>query len=55
MLEIGKNKKDSEKEFDRTVEYIIDTIEALKELDRASSKFTISQGVVAQVRRAPLV
>lgn len=54
MLEIGKNKKDSEKEFDRTVEYIIDTVEALKELDRASSRFTISEGVVAQVRRAPL-
>jgi glyceraldehyde-3-phosphate dehydrogenase (NADP+) len=34
MMEIGKNLKDSEKEFDRTVEYILDTIEALKKLDR---------------------
>jgi glyceraldehyde-3-phosphate dehydrogenase (NADP+) len=34
MWEIGKPLKDSEKEFDRTVDYIRDTIEALKELDR---------------------
>ena len=37
MWEIGKTLADSEKEFDRTVEYIQDTIEALKDLDRASS------------------
>ena len=54
MWEIGKNRRDSEKEFDRTIDYIIDTIEALKELDRASSRFVISQGVISQVRRAPL-
>ncbi|MCL1865553.1 MAG: NADP-dependent glyceraldehyde-3-phosphate dehydrogenase [Spirochaetes bacterium] len=54
MLEIGKTRKDSETEVDRTVDYILDTIEALKELDRNSSKFTITQGVIAQVRRAPL-
>jgi glyceraldehyde-3-phosphate dehydrogenase (NADP+) len=54
MWEIGKNRRDSEKEFDRTVDYIIDTIEAMKDLDRASSRFIISQGVISQVRRAPL-
>jgi glyceraldehyde-3-phosphate dehydrogenase (NADP+) len=54
MWEIGKNLKDSQREFDRTVEYIVDTIDALKDLDRTSSRFTISQGIVAQVRRAPL-
>ena len=54
MWEIGKNGKDSESEVDRTVEYILDTIEALKELDRSSSRFTVAQGVIAQVRRAPL-
>ncbi|HDS30694.1 MAG TPA: NADP-dependent glyceraldehyde-3-phosphate dehydrogenase [Firmicutes bacterium] len=54
MWEIGKNLKDSEKEFDRTVEYIRDTIDALKELDRISSRFTIENGIVAQIRRAPL-
>lgn len=54
MWEIGKTLKDSQREFDRTVEYIVDTIDALKDLDRTSSRFTISQGIVAQVRRAPL-
>jgi glyceraldehyde-3-phosphate dehydrogenase (NADP+) len=54
MWEIGKNRKDSEAEVDRTVDYILDTIEALKELDRSGSRFTIAQGVIAQVRRAPL-
>lgn len=32
MWEIGKNLKDSEKEFDRTCDYIVDTINALKDL-----------------------
>lgn len=54
MWEIGKTLPDSEKEFDRTVDYIRDTIEALKNLDRESSRFTIEQGILAQVRRAPL-
>ncbi|HSA32081.1 MAG TPA: aldehyde dehydrogenase family protein, partial [Candidatus Omnitrophota bacterium] len=54
MWEIGKNLNDSQKEFDRTVDYIQDTIAALKELDRASSKFTIEQGVIGQIRRSPL-
>jgi len=34
MWEIGKSLIDSEKEFDRTVDYIIDTVAALKDLDR---------------------
>jgi glyceraldehyde-3-phosphate dehydrogenase (NADP+) len=54
MWEIGKSLADSEKEFDRTVEYIRATVDALKELDRLSSRFVIEQGVIAQVRRAPL-
>jgi len=54
MWEIGKNRKDSEAEVDRTVDYILDSIESLKELDRNNSRFTIAQGVIAQVRRAPL-
>jgi hypothetical protein len=32
MWEIGKSKTDAEKEFDRTVEYIYDTIDAIKNL-----------------------
>ncbi|MDD2345206.1 MAG: NADP-dependent glyceraldehyde-3-phosphate dehydrogenase [Bacteroidales bacterium] len=54
MWEIGKSLKDSEKEFDRTIEYINDTIDALKDLDRDSSKLVIKQGIIAQIRRAPL-
>ncbi|WP_333878026.1 NADP-dependent glyceraldehyde-3-phosphate dehydrogenase [Flavobacterium sp.] len=54
MWEIGKSLVDSEKEFDRTVEYIYDTIEDYKQLDRDSARFTKSQGVNAMVRRGPL-
>lgn len=54
MWEIGKTLPDSEKEFDRTVDYIRDTIDALKDLDRVSSRFVIEQGVIGQIRRAPL-
>jgi glyceraldehyde-3-phosphate dehydrogenase (NADP+) len=54
MWEIGKTLPDAEKEFDRTVDYIRDTIEALKDLDRVSSRFVIEQGVIGQIRRAPL-
>ncbi|KIC94383.1 aldehyde dehydrogenase [Flavihumibacter solisilvae] len=54
MWEIGKNLADSTKEFDRTVEYINFTIDALKELDRESSRFKEAEGTIAQIRRAPL-
>jgi glyceraldehyde-3-phosphate dehydrogenase (NADP+) len=54
MWEIGKTLPDAEKEFDRTVEYIRDTIDALKNLDRQSSRFVIEQGVIGQIRRSPL-
>ncbi len=54
MWEIGKTIKDSEKEFDRTCDYIIDTINAYKELDRSSAKLVEEQGFMAQIRRVPL-
>ncbi len=54
MWEIGKSRKDSLKEFDRTVQYIKDTIEALKDLDRKSSRFEMEEGVIGQIRRSPL-
>ena len=54
MWEIAKSRADSEKEFDRTVDYIRDTIDALKDLDRTSSRFVIQQGIIGQIRRAPL-
>ncbi len=54
MWEIGKPLKDSEKEFDRTCDYIVDTVKALKELDRNSAKLVEEQGFMAQIRRVPL-
>jgi glyceraldehyde-3-phosphate dehydrogenase (NADP+) len=41
MREVGKSLQDSEREFDRTIKYINDTLAALKDLDRISSRFTI--------------
>jgi len=54
MWEIGKSLKEAEREFDRAVSYLRETLEALKELDRVSSRFVIQQGIIGQIRRAPL-
>jgi glyceraldehyde-3-phosphate dehydrogenase (NADP+) len=54
MWEIGKSLPDSRKEFDRTVEYIYDTIEEYKDLDRSSAKFQKQDGVYAHIKRGPL-
>ncbi|HEY9047078.1 MAG TPA: NADP-dependent glyceraldehyde-3-phosphate dehydrogenase [Ohtaekwangia sp.] len=54
MWEIGKTLKDSEKEFDRTCDYIVDTIKAYKDIDRNSAKLIEEQGFMAQIRRVPL-
>ena len=54
MWEIGKTLGDSEKEFDRTVEYIYDTIASYKELNSRSAYFSKVQGINAMVRRGPL-
>ncbi|SEM89195.1 glyceraldehyde-3-phosphate dehydrogenase (NADP+) [Stigmatella aurantiaca] len=54
MWEIGKTQKDAEKEFDRTRDYLVETLSALKELDRNSARFVQEQGIMGQVRRVPL-
>lgn len=54
MWEIGKTLPDSQKEFDRTIDYINDTIENYKALDRDSAKFEKNSGVLAHIRRGPL-
>ena len=54
MWEIGKTLADARKEFDRTVDYIRDTVDALKDLDRTSSRFVLEPGFLAQIRRSPL-
>jgi glyceraldehyde-3-phosphate dehydrogenase (NADP+) len=54
MWEIGKSAADSEKEFDRTVEYMRATMDALKAQDNESSRFVIIEGTIGQIRRTPL-
>lgn len=54
MWEIGKSLADSQKEFDRTVEYIVATIEAVRTLDNNASRFEIAEGTIGQIRRTPL-
>ena len=54
MWEIGKSLPDSQKEFDRTVEYIYDTIEDYKQMDRDAAKFQKHDGVYAHIKRGPL-
>ncbi|MBN3787847.1 NADP-dependent glyceraldehyde-3-phosphate dehydrogenase [Burkholderia sp. Ac-20353] len=54
MWEIGKSLADSRKEFDRTIEYIQATIEALKDMDNGHSRFMVVEGTIGQVRRTPL-
>jgi len=54
MWEIGKSLNEAEREFERALAYIRDTLEALKELDRVSSRFVIQQGIIGQIRRTPL-
>ena len=54
MWEIGKTLPDSQKEFDRTIDYIYDTIEAYKQMDRDSAKFKKNSGVNDHIRRGPL-
>ena len=54
MWEIGKSLPDSQKEFDRTIDYIYDTIEEYKQIDRDSAKFSKEGGIYAHIRRGPL-
>jgi aldehyde dehydrogenase (NAD+) len=54
MWEIGKSRADSEKEFDRTVDYIRATIDALKSQDNDNSRFVVVEGTIGQIRRTPL-
>lgn len=54
MWEICKPYAECCSEFDRTVEYVDDTIAALKLLNQDSSRYVVDSGICAQVRRAPL-
>ena len=54
MWEICKTQADAQKEVDRTIKYIEDTIEELKKLENKQSTFITDSGIVTQIRRAPL-
>jgi len=54
MWEIAKSLPDAEKEFDRTVDYMHATMEALRNLDNDNSRFQVVDGTIGQIRRTPL-
>lgn len=54
MWEIGKSLPDSQKEFDRTVDYVNNTIADYKNMDHEGARFQKSEGVNAMIRRGPL-
>lgn len=53
MWEIGKSLADARKEFDRTVEYVEQTVAALREREALGSRFRTEGGVIGRLRRAP--
>ena len=53
IWEIGKSMGDAEKEFDRTVDYIAETIKAVKRLGNHSSTFSIEQNFIGQTKKVP--
>ncbi|MDT3377850.1 NADP-dependent glyceraldehyde-3-phosphate dehydrogenase [Labrys neptuniae] len=54
MWEIAKSLPDAEKEFDRTVDYMRATVDAVRNLDNENSRFQIVEGTIGQIRRTPL-
>jgi glyceraldehyde-3-phosphate dehydrogenase (NADP+) len=54
LWEVGKPYKDCLAEFDRTLEYVEGTIEALVEMERGAAQPARDDGYVARIRRAPL-
>tara|TARA_B110000305_G_C19456557_1_gene651334 strand:+ start:212 stop:1807 length:1596 start_codon:yes stop_codon:yes gene_type:complete len=54
MWEIGKSFEDSCNEFDRTIEYIEDTIFTLYKMNKEQSVILSHKGIDGQIRRAPL-
>jgi glyceraldehyde-3-phosphate dehydrogenase (NADP+) len=54
MWEVGKPWPDCLKEFDRTIEYIEATAEALREIERSAAAPVAAEGFLARIRRAPL-
>jgi glyceraldehyde-3-phosphate dehydrogenase (NADP+) len=53
MWEICKSRSDAEKEFDRTLDYIRESMEGLRKVDKESQTITEREGVYARISRAP--
>jgi acyl-CoA reductase-like NAD-dependent aldehyde dehydrogenase len=53
VWEIAKSVADSEKEFDRTIEYIEETIKTVKQLHNESSMFRVTGGFIGQMKKLP--
>mmetsp|Transcript_11950 Transcript_11950/g.49893 ORF Transcript_11950/g.49893 Transcript_11950/m.49893 type:complete len:537 (-) Transcript_11950:234-1844(-) len=54
MWEICKSKPDAEKEFDRTMQYVLDTIVDYKNEQNKESSVVAAPGYMAKIRRVPL-
>ena len=54
MWEICKTKADATKEFDRTMDFIRDTIKTYKAMISSDNAFVQDGGVLAQIKRAPI-
>ena len=54
MWEICKNRADAEKEVDRTVDYILDTVSELTKMENRDNGVAIEAGIISQTKRAPL-
>ncbi len=54
MWEVGKPYADSLVEFDRTLQYVEDTVETLRQLERDNGPSVRAGGFAARIRRAPL-
>ncbi len=53
VWEIAKSIPDAEKEFDRTIEYIEETIKTVKQLHNESSMFRVTSGFIGQIKKLP--
>ena len=54
MWEICKTKADATKEFDRTMDFIKDTVKTYKAMVASDNVFVQEGGVLAQIKRAPI-
>jgi acyl-CoA reductase-like NAD-dependent aldehyde dehydrogenase len=53
VWEISKTVADAEKEFDRTIDYINETVRSAKQLSNQTNAFQVTQGFIGQTKRVP--